>query len=351
MKLIKSKKYANVFLYETTKGTLYAFRYTFYDSFGKRHEKQQRGFLTESAAHAAELKAELLIAENESAQLIDSNMTIQQWAQAYVEANKPQWRAGYRKSFEHTVKAYINPLIGKCRLNSLTRMKYQHDFIQPQLETLSPTTVKNHHRIVSVLMNAAVANDVLVKNRLYGIKIPASPRRNAFSKKDLAQFNKVLANRPLDQQAMFETLELTGMRKGELMALTWADINFKGLTISITKSRSQYELGPTKTIASTRTIAIPQGLADTLKSYRIKTLGRGFAKDKYLFLNQKGQPASPTMVNIYFREITKLAGIKDHKYVVHSLRHTHATLLFLRLVNGNVVKSTIHDKKLRALVR
>lgn len=338
MKLVKSEKYNNVFSYKTKKGAFYAFRYTFHDSLGKRHEKQQRGFTSELEAHKAELKVELLVAENDSQFLSDSEMTFSEMGRLYVKMNKKKWRPSYVERFDICLRKYIDPMIGNRKISKLNKMEYDYLYIQPQLDrNLSPYTVQQNHHYVMVILNAAVANDMIPRNRLHGIKIDFGQKkhRQALTESDLRLFNNQLKKESFPNEAFFITLEMTGMRKGEALALTWKDIDLKNNTISISKSRDKFGVGPTKTASGVRTIAIAKSLSTLLKKYKLQwssssRIAKQTKPNEFVFVGKFNGPLSWNTADYYFHQICNRAGIKQH-YVIHSLRHTQATLL---IANG-----------------
>lgn len=337
MKLTKSEKYHNVYSYKAKKGTLYAFRYLYYDLVGKRHEKQQRGFLSELDAHKAELQVEIEAADNETPQIANSATTITQWGKIYFKLRNAKWSPSYRQSFMICLNKYITPMIGKFKLNELSKIKYDYLFIQPQMaDSLSPSTIRANHNKVMILFNAAVDNDIIPRNQLRGLQLPASRKRQAFTESDLLKFNTQLKQVGIGERAYFLTLELTGMRKGEGLALKWSDIDFKHNKLSITKSRNEYGLGPTKTPASVRTISLPKDLISFLKHYRAErsaqflAAGTPLQPDDYVFTNRSQRPLSWNTINLNFHQVIDDAGITPGQYVIHSLRHTHATML----ING-----------------
>jgi len=334
MKLIKSEKYHNVFSYKAKKGTLYAFRYLYYDLLGNRHEKQQRGFMSELDAHKAELRVEIEAADNEAPQIANSNTTVSDWASMYYKLRHAKWSPSYCTSFSICVRKYISPMIGKFKLNELTKIRYDYQFIQPQMEmNLSPSTIRANHNKVMALFNAAVDNDFIPRNRLRGLHLPAARKRHAFTQADLDKFNQQIKQLGLGEHAYFLTLELTGMRKGEGLALQWKDIDFKHSKLSISKSRNEYGLGPTKTPASVRTISLAKDLVKFLKHYRTQkraqflAIGKPFSQDDFVFTTQGQRPLSWNTINLNFHQAIDGAGIEPGQYVIHSLRHTHATLL------------------------
>lgn len=89
-------------------------------------------------------------------------------------------------------------------------------------------------------------------------------------------FSKGIRNN-LELYTAFEILFYTGMRKGELLALTLNDIDFHKKTIGINKTlvyvNGEYTTQPPKTIKSNRTIDVPQFLLDEIKEYTSKLYG------------------------------------------------------------------------------
>ncbi|MGY5269524.1 tyrosine-type recombinase/integrase [Lactiplantibacillus plantarum] len=333
MKLTKINKYQHVFSYKSKTGTRYAIRVTYYDVNGKRHEKQQRGFSTALLAHQAELKYSQMEAQQESQQLLDSTITMKAWSERFWELRKANWRKSTTLDYQCMLNKWVIPLLGSQRLDQLTKPKYEYLFIQPLLKRLSPTTVQQYHRFVMLIINTAVDAEILNHNRLAGIKFDRTTRHNAFSKTDLKAFNSALDKLVADYKPFFLLLEQSGMRKGEALALNWDDVDTKHQTITINKTRSWFGTGEPKTSSSNRVIAISASVVNMLRHYQLyqrsKCLMKGdkFSKTDVIFTNDHNRPLDPKTTNRYFNKALEYAGISAHKYVIHSLRHTHATLL------------------------
>ncbi|QBO35428.1 site-specific integrase [Periweissella cryptocerci] len=118
----------------------------------------------------------------------------------------------------------------------------------------------------------------------------------------------------------------TGMRKGEMAALTWNDLNLMFKSISITKSYSQIsdEITEPKTKASIRHIGISQSLSDYLREYK-KTA----PSSEYLFTKPDGhQMINQQNVNSRLKTLTRQLGIK--RISIHGLRHSHVSYLLYK---------------------
>ncbi|MDF7668505.1 site-specific integrase [Lactobacillus sp. ESL0703] len=121
---------------------------------------------------------------------------------------------------------------------------------------------------------------------------------------------------------MILTAIYTGMRVGEIMALTWSDIDFKAKTISITKSYAyaSNQIKEPKTPSSIRTIRVSHKLLDILK--QLKKYNH-----KYVFGTSFKTVPTPTACNNVLKKLLKQCKINQPGFHFHSLRHTHTSIL------------------------
>ncbi|PWG00992.1 tyrosine-type recombinase/integrase [Levilactobacillus bambusae] len=329
-KLNYSRKYPHVFNYQSHSKTFWGFRYNYYDEIGKRHEKQLRGFTTAKIANEELLKIQLKISENNATIIENSEVTMKSYAQLWFKAHLPKWRPNTIISNREAINHYILPYIGQYKLRTLTMNIYLRTFINPLSEKVSPSTVRVIHSKVMQIINDAVNNDIIPRNRLQNISLPASHTRQAFTPEDLKKFNDALHVVEIDFRVFFLTIEYTGMRRGEALGLEWDDIDFNRHTISIRRSRIKVD-GPTKTPHSVRTISISQSLVDLLKKYHIhqqkKNLKSKGPHPIKVFTGLRNHPLIADHCNKKMKAVLKEAGLTDKHYVIHSFRHTQASIL------------------------
>lgn len=120
----------------------------------------------------------------------------------------------------------------------------------------------------------------------------------------------------------------SGMRRGELLALQWMDVDFGKKTITIYKSIWHQHLGPVKTRESERVMPLDDAMIADLLAWRSQTK---YAKDSdWIFASSrmKGeQPLWPEgVMKNHIRPAAKRAGITKH-VTWHTFRHTFSTLL------------------------
>lgn len=118
---------------------------------------------------------------------------------------------------------------------------------------------------------------------------------------------------------------VSGLRRGELLALTWDNIDFKTSRIYVTNSvcelKDKVIIKTTKTDASKRSIIIPNFMLDILREHR-----KNFATGRVVFPNteDKDKPQAPSNICRVYRKILSFAGVKSS---LHILRHTNITNL------------------------
>ncbi|HEC2182479.1 TPA: site-specific integrase [Staphylococcus delphini] len=167
---------------------------------------------------------------------------------------------------------------------------------------------------------------------------PKDPSLKYYSSDELRQFLSFVEDNPL-YYAMFRTLAFTGFRRGELMALTWNDIDFNKQTITINKTYARglnYKLviQEPKTKSSLRTISVDDKTASILKTWRIhqrvESLKYGHnTSDKHhpVFTDvANNKPLYPEHTNKVLNAVCDKHNFKRIK--VHGFRHTHCSLLF-----------------------
>ena len=190
-------------------------------------------------------------------------------------------------------------------------------------ELFSPTYLKTIHNQLSAILNHAV--------NMYGLKDNVARKAGTMGKEEnkemefwmqdeFQEFLECVADKPISYYA-FEMLYWTGIREGELLALTPADFNFEKKTLRINKSYQRLEgkdvITDPKTPKSNRTIVMPDFLAVEMEDF-ISSL-YGIRDDDRIFTISK------RYLHHEMDRGAKLAGVKRIR--IHGLRHSHISLL------------------------
>lgn len=133
-----------------------------------------------------------------------------------------------------------------------------------------------------------------------------------------------------EKEAYKALLEVKG--KGEALGLKWNDVDFKGKTVTVNRTRDKKGVRTPKTQNSYRTIRMDDSLIHQLKLYRtwckqtMLSFGKHFSEDNFIFiLYQSETPMGENTLKYCFDRIINKTGLKTT--TTHGLRHTHATIL------------------------
>jgi integrase len=137
--------------------------------------------------------------------------------------------------------------------------------------------------------------------------------------------------RVLDQSGryrpLFELLAFTGLRIGEALGLTWADVDFERDLLRVHRQLSRYRVhAPLKTQMGRREIILAPAIVRLLRECWIKSAYKG--ADDLIFTTASGRCMDYRKVGEAFRMAVRRTGIREHGRIsLHSLRHGFASLL------------------------
>jgi len=238
-------------------------------------------------------------------------------------------------------------IVGSHRcIKDITRRDYQL-FINTYGKVHAKGTVKKTNALIRAAVRNAVYEDIIRKDFTKDIILTFDKSRDwKIEYLNIAEINALgkylvagLSTR-YTSRYMILTAMLTGARLGEILALTWKDINFNFKTISITKSWNYQDGGgfkPTKNESSVRTIRVNQQLLDLLKPLKAANPN----KLGLVFMNHNGQLPSSSAVNKKLRECLKDLSIERKGFHFHSLRHSHVAFLLANDVDLYIISKRL----------
>ena len=257
-------------------------------------------------------------------------MTLSEWLEQMVSILRPSTLDHYRRDMNHHVKPYL----GQKKLTQITpadlRKLYdtlkQHGRVHPrpgQSRGLSTTTVHSIHTTLHAALAKAVEENLIFRNPSDGCRLPsAKPREIKVLMPE--EIQRLLIQAREDGCYELLLLELsTGLRRGEICALQWTDLDLKTGTLQVERqvhrARGELVVSPPKTKAGRRTVLLPPPVLNVLKTYR------NFCTSLWMFPSPKKEnsPMDPAAVRKRLSTVLKRADCKRLRF--HDLRHTFAT--------------------------
>jgi integrase len=272
---------------------------------------------------------------------------LQKWLGDYGRANLQP------KSFERyqsIVNKHLIPALGDIKLLQLKPEHLQKHYVAQLGAGLSPSTVRYDHVVIHKALQTAIKWGVVPHNVADGVDIPRSRHREmqVWDKAEMSRFLEAVKTTPY--YAMFYLALFTGMRRSELLALRWQDIDFSGGEVSVNRGLLQLEDGSfmftePKSAKSRRTIALPPSSLEVLQEHKSKIVSNRLMIDlplkerDLIFSTIDGKPLRPNTVSRAWTILATRAGVKVIRF--HDARHTHATLLLQAGVNIKVVQERL----------
>ena len=213
---------------------------------------------------------------------------LKRWLNDYVQPNlSPRTAEGY----EHIIRKHLGPALGNITLQQLKAEHLQRYYSEKISGGLNAQTVRHHHTALHKALHTAVEWGVLSRNVADAVSSPRvqRPEMKTWCEDDVTRFLE--AARPTRYYALFYTALFTGMRRSELLALRWQDIDFLFCQISVNRTLHQlkdgsYVFTQPKSERSRRTIALSPSAILTLQKHKekqVKEKRRKAEKSKELY--------------------------------------------------------------------
>ena len=253
------------------------------------------------------------------------------WYQSY---KKPNLRPNTQMSYERRIYQHIIPALGNVQLDKLTtndiqqfymKLKQSGRLLRIELygEGLSDQTARGIHTTLHAALDKAISEKLIFRNPADGCRLsPAKAREMQVLTPEEIQRLLIQAK----EDGCFELLLLefsTGLRRGEICALQWSDLNFRTGELRVERQvhrvRGELMVSPPKTKASNRSIILPGPVLSVFKAYKETVTS------KWMFPSpiNEDSPRDPAAVRKRLQTVLERAGCKKIRF--HDLRHTFST--------------------------
>jgi integrase len=324
---------------------------------GKRRQKWHRfnGTKRKAEAECARLVHELTSGAYIEPTKLTTGQFLVEWLEGYGTSLGPKTREGYADF----INGHLMAELGAIPLASLQPVHIQRYKTKALSEGrkdgsggLSNRTVAHHLRVLRLALKHAVGLKLIGENPAEGITRP-KPVAKEMRVLDAAESAHLLTTARGHALYVLVAVALsTGLRRGELLALRWSDLDLERDPPALRVQRAAVftragglEFRQPKTKKSRRTVPLPASIVPVLlrhkgaQAEKRLALGPAYEDQGLVFAREDGKPLSLSAVSQQFLGLRRRAGLNGLRF--HDLRHTHATQLLLANVNPKVVSERL----------
>ena len=285
-------------------------------------------------------------------QELDENMRFKDLCKQYFAVYAPnRLKPITAYTYEKQIECRFMDYFGNKKISDISTAMLSEFFCNMKKdngEPIEPSTAKKAFTIMQSIIHYAISQGYIKDNPCNGVILPQKDaceeaKRNYLTDEELPCF-LALFDGYSDFNTMIKVLLYTGMRSGELLGLSWSDIDFNGMQIHINHTLSDvgghHFLTTPKTKGSKRTITMSSTVCDLLKEHRKHQLElqcslESFAHPEMVFTSGLGNYKDRSSLNTSFKRHLKKT---DYNFLtLHGLRHSNATLLLNAGVDIKVV--------------
>jgi integrase len=309
---------------------------------------------------AAQIECARLISEIRGGRYSEpSKLSFGQFLETWLSHVKPQITPRTHERYCELVRKNIIPAIGAIRLASLRPAQIATAYSKA-LESgrrdgkggLSPSTVLYMHRIVKQALAHAVCWEVLAKNPADAVD-PPKIERTSLSTYDMAQTADAIEAARATRMFVPVILGLLcGLRRGEIVALRWRNVDFETGTIAVVESAEQTAAGiryKQPKSRRCRSVALSTFVVDALRVHRTKQaeellrLGVKQNDATFVYTREDGEPLQPRTLTHSWQALIAKTDMPRVRF--HDLRHAHATHLLSSGVHPKVASERLGHSK------
>lgn len=298
--------------------------------------RRRRTFYAATREEVEAKRAELLAKAERGVPITPSRLTLQhyldEWlSQVVVDRVRPNTFMAYR----HYVERYLNPDLGKKKLGQLSAREVRLYLDSLKRNGTGVRTIRYVHATLRAALEDAMREELIEKNVAKLVRPPAASRieHHPLSVEETKFFLK--SNRDDRLFALFLVIALLGLRRSEVLGLTWNDVDLGNGVLTVQRGlhrvNGKLVTMETKTRRSRRTIPLPALVVAALENHRVEQvrerdeLGLPWQHAGYVFTTTVGTALDPDNTTKLVKRALKTAGVRDVR--MHDFRHGCVSVL------------------------
>jgi integrase len=266
-------------------------------------------------------------------------LTVGDFLPAWLEG-KQSLRPSTRASYESHIQLYLVPHLGDIVLIELGSEHIERMYREIMVanaarsRAVSPATMRRIHATLTSALSTAERRGWVRRNAAATVELARAPKpiSQAWTSTEFARFLSLIDGDRL--HLLYLLLGMRGLRRGEVVALRWRDVDLQAGWLRIEQSavnvNGETVLGPPKSSSGVRTVALdPQTVAKLHWhgcQQRLENRDRIGTPvlSELVFTDAEGEPLDPTFVSRHFDRLVKKHGLPRIR--LHDLRHTSASI-------------------------
>ena len=321
---------------------------------GRRRRKAVYG---QTEREALQKLSTLRVAHDRGIDLLAPALTVGQWLDTWLSDIKgfDGTRPRTLTLYEGLAERYVKPVIGGVRLDKLTPAHVQRLVTETRNGRTSrgtppsASTLRHVYKLIRNALGDAYRMELVTRNVATQVKAPPidRQRRVGLDVAEAERLFEVISGERLE--ALYVLALMTGLRRGELLALRWDDIDLGSRQLHVRRAMQRVDgklqVVEPKTSSSRRTVVLPRLAVRHLQEHKKRqdaerqALGEAWREHGLVFASSIGTPVEPRNVNRRWDELRRRAGLDWLR--LHDLRHGCATLLLAKGVPDRVIMEVL----------
>lgn len=274
---------------------------------------------------------------------------VAEWLNEWLELYLPNIEETTRIGYKTKINNYLIPALGDIYLQSLRTEHVQKLINDMMARDLSPKNIRDTYNNINAAMKKAVVLRMIPFNPCEGVALPKLKRYKA-KVYDLEMIHKLLSVAENTDMYLPILLCVTaGLRRGELLALRWDNIDFANSILQVrsnmVRGEKDFIIKAPKTESGIRDIHLGQEVMEVLKKERSKYVSDMFSKEtnfqnlNFVIRQKDGSPIRPDSMSQKWRRFLEDNRLPSIRF--HDLRHSNATAVIQAGVNPRVVQQRL----------
>jgi integrase len=289
-----------------------------------------------------------------------SKTTLEQFLERWLDHIKSQISPKSFERYAGIVRQNIKPLLGAVILNKLKPAQISEAYAKAlasgrrdeRAGGLAPRTVGHMHRVLKQALGQAIRWELLNRNPADAVDPPKVEWKpvQTYDLSQTADIIEAFRNRPLYIPVVLAAL--CGLRRGEICALRWKNVDFAAAQLSVVESLEQTRAGlrfKSPKSGKGRTVALSETVLGELRAYRAQRaqealkLGAGMSDDDLLVAHEDGSQITPIYISQQWARLIAKTPLARLRF--HDLRHAHATHMLANGVHPKIASERLGHSK------